>query len=260
MIKKGYLKKNPFQVSEDNFSIKTYVAGQYEGKAGVKKKDIDPTGAGKRNIRYEDGILTSDYRLPTEAEWEYAALGMIAYNPEKDNKRRIGEEVNVNRPIYPWADNLTTRETERNAFQGRELANFMRGAGDAMGVAGGLNDNADIPANIYAYKPNAFGLYNMAGNVSEWVLDVYRPNTPLDAEDFRPFRGNVYKTNVTLDDYTLEEKDSLGQLVRREVTAAELADKQVNYRNSNVIGFLDGDSTSGAYYDYASTTLINDNG
>jgi sulfatase modifying factor 1 len=63
----------------------------------------------------------------------------------------------------------------RNSYQGMQLANFKRGGGDQMGVAGGLNDNADRPAEVNAYKPNAFGLYNMAGNVSEWVLDVYRP-------------------------------------------------------------------------------------
>jgi sulfatase modifying factor 1 len=38
LIQRGYLKKNPYQVSEDNFNTRTYVAGQYEGLAGVKKK------------------------------------------------------------------------------------------------------------------------------------------------------------------------------------------------------------------------------
>ena len=41
----------------------------------------------------------------------------------------------------------------------------MRGNGDAMGVAGGLNDNADRTAPVMSFKPNAYGLYNMAGNV-----------------------------------------------------------------------------------------------
>ena len=49
-----------------------------------------------------------------------------------------------------------------------------------MGVAGNLNDGADIPAPCGSYFPNDYGLYNMAGNVSEWVLDVYRPLTSYD--------------------------------------------------------------------------------
>jgi formylglycine-generating enzyme required for sulfatase activity len=237
------------------------VAGQYEGSVGIKKKDLDPTGIGKRNIRYEDGILTADYRLPTEAEWEYAALAYKGRNPEPDTKRRRGEEVVTDRQVYPWGDNLSTREGMRNAYQGQQLGNFRRGLGDAMGVAGGLNDNADIPAEIYSYKPNAYGLYNMAGNVSEWVLDVYRPNTPMDAEDFRPFRGNVFDTYKTLDDFTLDEKDSTGNLQKRLVTPEELASKDIRYREPNVIAYLDGDTTSQVSYtyDYAKTTLINDN-
>ena len=54
------------------------------------------------------------------------------------------------------------------------MANFKRGRGDNMGVAGNLNDNADITAPVRSYWPNDYGLYNMAGNVSEWVMDVYR--------------------------------------------------------------------------------------
>lgn len=259
LIQRGYLKKNAFQVAEDNFNVKTYVAGQYEGKAGIKKKDIDPTGTKNRNVRYEDGILTADYRLPTEAEWEYAALAYRGRNPEPDSKRRRGEEVVTDRQVYPWGDNLSTREGERNAYQGMQLGNFKRGNGDQMGVAGGLNDNADRPAEVYAYKPNAFGLYNMAGNVSEWVMDVYRPNTISDAEDFNPYRGNNFEVYRTLDDFTLDEKDSLGHLPRRQVSKEELAEKYTNYRGADMINYLDGDSLSSAVYDYAKTTLINDN-
>ena len=64
-----------------------------------------------------------------------------------------------------------------------------------MGVSGHLNDNADITAPVYSW-PNDYGLYNMAGNVSEWVLDVYRPLTSEDADEFRPFRGMFLKLSL----------------------------------------------------------------
>jgi hypothetical protein len=73
-------------------------------------------------------------------------------------------------------------------------ANFARGRGDFMGVAGSLNDGAAATAAVYQYAPNDYGLYNMSGNVNEWCMDVYRPLSSMDAEEFRPFRGNVYQT------------------------------------------------------------------
>ena len=73
-------------------------------------------------------------------------------------------------------------------------ANFARGRGDYMGVAGNLNDGAAATAAVYEYVPNDYGLYNMSGNVNEWVMDVYRPYNAVDAEEFRPFRGNVFQT------------------------------------------------------------------
>jgi len=71
-------------------------------------------------------------------------------------------------------------------------ANFVRGRGDMMGTAGRLNDKATITAAVDAYFPNDFGLYNMAGNVNEWVLDVYRPTSFDDVAEYNSFRGNVY--------------------------------------------------------------------
>jgi hypothetical protein len=65
-----------------------------------------------------------------------------------------------------------------------------------MGVAGALDDFGDITVQVRAYAPNDYGLFNMAGNVNEWVMDVYRPLSTLDSEEFRPYRGNNYQTMV----------------------------------------------------------------
>jgi formylglycine-generating enzyme len=260
LIKNGMLKKNPNQVNEDVYNTETYVGGQYEGAAGARRKrDLDPQGSGKRNITYSDGYLLPNYRLPTEAEWEYAALGLVANNPEPQTKRRRGEEVLTDRNVYPWGPKESVRSGQRNTQQGEFLGNFQRGRGDAMGVAGGLNDNADIPAPVFSYRPNAYGLYNMAGNVSEWVADTYRPLTYQDAEDFRPFRGNVYDAYKRIaEDNSLEEKDSLGNIPKRLLSAEEIAAK----RNQNFMvndpdarDYIDGDSVF--VYDYGRTTLIN---
>lgn len=260
LIKNGFLKRNANQVNEDIFDTETYVNGQYDGTPGKgRKRDLDPQGAGRRNLRYSDGYLLPNYRLPTEAEWEYAALGNIGNNPEPQTKRRRGEEVITDRNVYPWGDAYTTRYGLRNSYQGQFLGNFRRGHGDVMGVAGGLNDNADIPAPIYTYAPNAYGLYNMAGNVSEWVLDTYRPYT-RDLNDFRPFRGNVYTNYKRLDeDNSLDEKDSIGHLTTVHPDSSMMAGyEDFDGLNYDLRSYQDGDSASMYVYDYGKTTLIND--
>jgi gliding motility-associated lipoprotein GldJ len=210
LIREGILLMNPNQQNEP-FTTDAYMAGQYEqglnpqgqiANLDPSKGGYDPT-TGKlkerdlatRNVRMSDGIILPRYRLPTEAEWEFAAYGLIG--------NTIDERV-IEKRIYPW-DGHWVRNPQEN-FQGDMLANFVRGRGDYMGVSGHLNDNADVTAPVFSYWPNDYGLYNMAGNVSEWVLDVYRPLTSEDADEFRPFRGNVFKTKVLSASGSIDEK------------------------------------------------------
>lgn len=261
LIKNGMLKKNQNQVNEDVFTSETYNAGQYLGTPGRnQKRDLDPNGAGRRNTSTSDGFLLPNYRLPTEAEWEYAAYGLIDKNPSPRTKRRRGEEAVTDRKVYPWGDVRSPRYQNRGSYRGEYLANYKRSGGDAMGVAGGLNDNADRPAPVYSYSANAFGLYNMAGNVSEWVLDVYRPTSHQDVNDLNPFRGNEFYKNTYETDGTLSEKDSLGNFTKVPIAAADLNGRfDRDYEGYDARNAADGDSTSGFFYDYGKTTLVNNN-
>ena len=62
------------------------------------------------------------------------------------------------------------------------------------------------------FAPNDYNLYNMAGNVAEWVQDVYRPLSHMDVSDMNPFRGNIYQDKVLDAEGKLAIKDSLGRM------------------------------------------------
>lgn len=199
LIREGLMSYNPTgQADEEHFTTESYLSGQYSGDAASGGlKDYNPKGTGTRLVTMSDGIVLPRYRLPTEAEWEYAALGLVGNS---------FQELITDRRTYPWNGHYVRNDDNGGRFFGTIRANFVRGAGDYMGVAGYLNDNADVTAPVYAYPPNDYGLYNMSGNVSEWVMDVYRPLSPEDKSEFRPFRGNVYKTRVLNSDGSFADK------------------------------------------------------
>lgn len=197
LIREGLFDHFPQQANDDHFTTDAYLAGQYEsGKRADGIQDLNPDRE-FRNVRMEDGILLPRYRLPTEAEWEFAAYGLVGNS---------FQELINNRKVYPWNGNYVRNDDPSDNLYGTFNANFVRGRGDYMGVAGNLNDNADVTAPVFAYPPNDYGLYNMAGNVSEWVMDVYRPLTFEDENEFRPFRGNVYQTKVRNNEGGIEDK------------------------------------------------------
>ncbi len=243
LIDNGYIWEDPDQVEDNIFNTDAYLMGQYQGrirrmlpnlKQGTHLYDKKP-GRDKdavRTVQLKDGILFTRLRLPTEAEWEYAALGLVG-NTESEN---ISE-----RRLYPWNGDGVRNAGKRN--KGEIVANFKRGRGDQMGIASNLNDNADIPAPTRTYWPNEFGLYNLAGNVSEWVMDVYRPLIDQTTTDMNPYRGNVYQTWQRDEDRFMVDKDSLGRMVWRETSTEENMDRR-NYSSSNNINFLDGDYDS----------------
>jgi len=186
------------------FNTDAYLNGQYDDKgrnapidyntkAGAATGTAGATAGGRgnnqprRTATLEDGVIMQPYRLPTEAEWEYAALGLIG-NTEYEN-------INQNK-IYPW-NGLGVSSASKKT-RGLIQANFKRAPGDYMGVGGSLNDKGDLTVPVIQYTPNDFGLYNMAGNVNEWVNDVYRTGTFTDADAFNPYRGNYFE-NKKLD-------------------------------------------------------------
>ena len=202
----------------------------------------------------DKGILLPSYRLPTESEWEYAALALVGdreYNTYRGKKK------------YPWSGEYTRSEERRS--EGDQLANFKLGKGDYGGIAGWSDDGADITIQVKSYPPNDFGVYDMGGNVAEWVADVYRPIVDDEASDFNYYRGNIYLKDVIGEDGKAEVIDPNklvydtlpngkilikrlpGQLKKQPIDEEETYLRQ-NFTESDNRNFRDGDVESTLNY------------
>jgi formylglycine-generating enzyme required for sulfatase activity len=103
-----------------------------------------------------------------------------------------------------------------------------------MGVAGALNDNADITAKVFSYEANDFGLYCMAGNVNEWVADVYRPMSFKDVEEFNPYRGNVI-TEYRRDTNGTLMRNEFGEMIKDTIPGLDLRNFKDGDTNSQIV-------------------------
>ncbi len=104
-----------------------------------------------------EGVYIEPYRLPTEAEWEFAARA-----GRNDNK-------------YPWEGDLPLTE-EKGCF----YANFKPQDGNYV------QDGHVITSRVGTYAPNDFGLYDMAGNVSEWTSTAFTESVSKLQGDLNP--------------------------------------------------------------------------
>ncbi|MFV5686473.1 gliding motility lipoprotein GldJ [Flavobacterium sp. GB2R13] len=281
--KNGYLKKNAKTndvSAESSFSTETYLnsptltyGGNEEivlkGRKGARKAPKagkDGKVIEEKNIyaQRSSGIILPEYRLPTEAEWEYAAaadVGQREYNIYKGQKK------------YPWSGSYT-RSGKRQS-KGDQLANFKQGNGDYGGIAGWSDDGADITNAVKSYPANDFGLYDMAGNVAEWVQDVYRPIIDNESNDFNYFRGNQYTKNKIGADGKVEivTKENMeyktlsngkkvatsfpGQIAQVPVDENETY-LRTNFDKSDNINYRDGDKQSTRYYNFGSSESDNE--
>ncbi|HLT51617.1 MAG TPA: gliding motility lipoprotein GldJ [Arenibacter sp.] len=259
--REGYLSEDAkYQViageAEGSFSTEAYLNrpesvynGQIDSLQGNKKRDSINVFA-KRS----SGIILPEYRLPTETEWEYAAqaqIGSREYNNYRGRKK------------YPWEGDYT--RSGQRVGRGDQLANFKQGKGDYGGIAGWSDDGADITAEVKSYKPNDFGLYDMAGNVAEWVADVYRPIVDDEVSDFNYYRGNVYmktaigpdgKVNVIRDSIvydTLPNGKIMAVNLPGEIKMIPVGEEETflrtNFSSSDNRGYRDGEPGSSRFYD-----------
>jgi formylglycine-generating enzyme required for sulfatase activity len=147
------------------------------------------------------------YRLPTEAEWEWAARTMPGTSAEKR---------------FPWGDDFPPKDRSGNYAD--------RAAGHLVGrVIFGYNDNQIVSAPVATFPADARGLFDLGGNVSEWISDFYEipKDTPTsdpmgpDTGEYHVIRGSswmngtITELRLTYRDYGTDGRPDLGFRIAR---------------------------------------------
>ena len=154
--------------------------------------------------------------------------------------------------VYPWKGS-DLRVLDDKKHIGEFKANFLRGRGDPVGIQ--LNGTLTLPVGYFGI-PNNYGLYDMAGNVNEWVKDVYRANSGI-VEEINSYRGNEFESDSLYAEEILNKHFTyLDPAMRDSMRTVLIAERGITKTGGDYRNFKDGDIQSALEGDSAKIESI----